>query len=71
MSRFEAVYYDGEPNERLPEWNVIEWTVQKNGTKFGKIVYQTLDLVNGEAMCKEMAEVCQAEYNLRFAEEFA
>ena len=26
MSRFEAVYHDEEPNERLAFWSVVEWT---------------------------------------------
>ena len=25
--RFEASYYEGEPRERSPHWEVIEWTL--------------------------------------------
>lgn len=52
--RFEASYYEGEPDERSPEWNVIEWDQvrrDENGkviAKSGRKVWTTYDMVNGE-----------------------
>ena len=73
MARFEASYYEGEDNERLPEWTVVEWTHvnPKNGTKSGRTVWKTYDMLNGEREAIEMAAVLQHEYNLKFASEFA
>jgi hypothetical protein len=36
---YEAVYYDGEPNERLPEWRVVKWEVVNGSTKLGRKVF--------------------------------
>lgn len=66
MARFEAVYYDGEDNERLPEWRVVEWNRYT-----GKTVWYTYDMFNGEAKAKEEAQARQEEYNHRFYSEFA
>lgn len=52
--RFEASYYEGEPDERLPEWNVIEWDQvrrDENGkviAQSGRKVWTSYDMVNGE-----------------------
>ena len=32
---YEAVFFDGEPDERLPEWHVVKWDNIKGGNKFG------------------------------------
>lgn len=49
--RFEAFFYPGEDDERLPEWNVVEWEyVNDNGSRFGSKVWSTYDMINGEAM---------------------
>lgn len=37
-NRFEAVFYEGEPDERLPSWDVVEWTNQSTNGKSGKVV---------------------------------
>lgn len=70
MTRFEAVFYEGEVNERLPEWNVVEWTVvnMDTGAKMGRKVWKTYDMENGEREAREMAAVMQEEYNRAFAE---
>jgi hypothetical protein len=73
MARFEASFYPGEDNERLPEWCVVEWTYinPENGSKSGNTVWKTYDMMNGEAEAKEMAAILQHAYNLEFAVEFA
>lgn len=72
MSRFEASYYPGEDNERLPEWTVVEWTYvnPENGSKCGKTVWKTYDMESGEKEAKEMAWLLQEEYNRDFYAEF-
>lgn len=73
MARFEAYYYPGETNERLPEWRVVEWTVinQDTGAKCGNCIWKTYDMVNGEQQAIEIAAAKQHEYNLEFAKDFA
>lgn len=73
MPRFEASFYPGEDNERLPEWSVVEWTYvnPKNGAKTGHCVWKTYDMIDGEREATEMAALLQHEYNLEFAKEFA
>ena len=70
--RFEAYYYDGEPNERLPEWRVVEWTYvnTETGAKSGRSVFRTYDLENGEREANERAKILQDAYNLEFYNEF-
>ena len=52
--RFEASFYEGEPDERLPEWNVIEWdhiVYNEDGSvkaKSGKTVWASYDMFGGE-----------------------
>ena len=52
--RFEASFYEGEPDERLPEWNVIEWdhiVYNEDGSvkaMSGKTVWASYDMVGGE-----------------------
>lgn len=73
MARFEASYYPGEDNERLPEWTVVEWEYVNptNGAKSGRTVWKTYDMINGEREAHEMAAILQHEYNMEFAGEFA
>ena len=73
MARFEASYYPGEDGERLPEWTVVEWTYvnPENGSKSGRTVWKTYDMMNGEREAHEMAAILQHEYNMEFAGEFA
>lgn len=33
---YEAVYYDGEPNERLAEYHVVKWQLTSGASKLGK-----------------------------------
>lgn len=71
-NRFEAVLYDGEPDERLPEWQVVEWTyIGEYGSKSGKVVWKTYDMEFGERDAKDIAYHMQQVYNWEFAEEFA
>ena len=72
MARFEASFYPGEDNERLPEWKVVEWTYVNtdNGSKSGRTVWKTYDLENGEKEANEMAWLLQEEYNQEFYAEF-
>lgn len=72
MARFEAFFYPGEDDERLPEWCVVEWTYvnPETGAKSGDTVWKTYDMIDGEREAHEMAAILQHEYNLRFAEEF-
>ena len=71
MARFEAVFYEGEINERLPEWCVVEWLPEHNGAKSGRTVWKTYDMIAGEHSANEMAMIFQHEYNVSFAKEFA
>lgn len=71
MPRFEASYYEGEENERLPEWRVVEWTFTGNGSKIGKTHWKTYDMINGEHEANEIAAVLQHEYNSQFADQYA
>lgn len=63
--RFEAVYREGEPNERAPEWEVVEWTRvnPKNGARSGRRVESWLEsAVNAEQQAKDLADRLQQEY---------
>ena len=63
-NRFEASFYEGEPNERLPEWHVVEWTFvnPENGSKSGRTVWKTYDLMDGEKQAIKIAEKMQHDY---------
>ena len=65
MARFEAVLYDGEPDERLPEWCVVEWNYinPETGAKSGKTVWKTYDMVWGEQEAKDRAYQLQQVYD--------
>lgn len=70
-ARFEAVFYEGDPDERLPEWHVVEWTVvnPETGAKLGnKIAKFWEDQGDG---AKALASDLQQAYNMEFAAEFA
>lgn len=70
MARFEPVYYEGEVDERLPEWQVVEWTmVSPTGAKFGNKVWSTYDLEGGEEEANLVAMTMQTEYNIRMYNE--
>lgn len=71
-ARFEASFYPGETDERLPEWHVVEWTFvnPETGSKSGDIVWKTYDLENGEVEAHEVAALLQHEYNMEFHAEF-
>lgn len=64
--RFEAYLYDGEENERLPEWRVVEWTYvnPETGAKSGRSVFRTYDLENGRKEAEMIAANLQETYNL-------
>jgi hypothetical protein len=52
---YEAVFFDGEPDERLPEWHVVKWDNIKGGNKLGHKVaafYQ-----DDEAEAKALADL--------------
>ena len=70
MARFEAVYYEGEQDERLPEWRVVEWTIvnPETGGKVGKTHWKTYDMEFGEREAKEKAYWMQEVYNWEFAQ---
>jgi hypothetical protein len=70
MARFEASYYPGEYDERLPEWTVVEWTHvnHKTGAKSGNTVWKTYDMEFGEQDAKDMAYWMQQVYNWEVAE---
>lgn len=72
MARFEASFYPGEDNERLPCWDVVEWEFvnEKTGAKVGRKI-ESFYGEDGEALAKELAWVLQEEYNIEFASEFA
>lgn len=64
MARFEAVFYEGEDDERLPEWQVVEWTVDDGkGNRAGKTIWKTYDLVFGEQDAKDRAYHLQQVYD--------
>lgn len=69
--RFEAVFYEGEPNERLPEWHVVEWTYvnPETGGKTGTKVARFWEDEGTKA--QELAATLQEAYNIEFAENFA
>lgn len=70
-ARFEAVFHEGEPDERLPEWHVVEWTYvnPETGGKIGNKVARFWEDQGSEA--KELAAALQEAYNIEFAENFA
>lgn len=71
MTRFEAVLYEGEVDERLPEWHVVKWNVvnKETGARMGKTHWKTYDMEFGEQDAKDMAYWMQQVYNWEFAEE--
>lgn len=73
MARYEVVYYPGEPDERLPEWQVVEWTnlASPIGVKSGKIIWKSYDMEFGERDAKDIAYHLQEVYNWEFAQEYA
>lgn len=63
--RFEAVYFEGEYGERMPSWDVIEWTsFGANGSRSGKTIESFY--VDQEYMARELVEVLQENYNMEF-----
>lgn len=70
-ARFEAVFYEGEVDERLPEWHVVEWTYvnPETGGKIGNKVARFWEDEGDKAA--ELAAVLQDEYNMEFARDFA
>ena len=73
MARFEASFYPGEVDERLPEWHVVEWTYvnPENGSKSGKTVWKSYDMETGEREANEIAAIMQEGYNRELASELA
>lgn len=69
MSRFEVVFYPEEFGERMAELCVVEWTNTTSSAKFGRTLKKFAPSEQREA--EEFASVCQHEYNLQFASEFA
>lgn len=69
-ARFEAVFYEGEPDERLPEWHVVEWTFvnPETGAKLGNKVARFWEDEGDEA--KALASDLQQAYNMEFYAEF-
>lgn len=69
MERFEVVYYAGEDGERLPEWQVVEWTVvnPETGGKIGKTHWKTTDMEFGEQDAKDIAYHKQQVYEWELA----
>ena len=65
LSRFEAVYFEGEYGERQPSWNVVEWISSSvNGSRSGRTIESFY--VDQEDMARELVEVLQEEYNMEF-----
>ena len=63
--RFEAVYYEGEYEERSPSWNVVEWTsISVNGSRSGRTIESFY--ADQEEAAQEFARVLQQEYNMEF-----
>lgn len=65
LPRFEAVYREGEPDERAPEWEVVEWTRHntENGARSGRRVESWLESDPGaEQKAKNLADALQQEY---------
>jgi hypothetical protein len=62
--RFEAVFYEGEYGERMPEWCVVEWTHFTSSSRSGSTVQSFAACDEQEA--KELAWVLQEAYNLEF-----
>lgn len=71
MARFEASYYPGEVDERLPEWHVVEWTYvnPETGAKSGNVVWKSYDMEFGERDASDMAYWLQECYNWEVAEQ--
>lgn len=70
-ARFEAVFYDEEPNERLAEWHVVEWTFvnPETGAKIGNKIARFWE--DEGDVAKNLASDLQQAYNMEFAAEFA
>ena len=66
--RFEAVFYEGEQDERMPSWDVVEWTNVNpvNGARSGRTVRQ----FDYEEDAQELAKVLQENYNMEFQSKF-
>lgn len=64
LPRFEAIYYEGEFNERMPAWQVIEWTSHNpaNGARSGR----TVESFDYQDQARELAYVLQENYNREF-----
>jgi hypothetical protein len=64
QARFEAVWFEGERDERMECWNVVEWhtTCLANGARQGRTVESFYEW-NGEQQAKELAEVLQTNHN--------
>jgi hypothetical protein len=48
MSRFEAFFDCGETDERLPQWEVVEWFGEVNGVRTGARVTYADDQEDAE-----------------------
>jgi len=66
--RFEAEFDEGEPYERMACWKVIEWDEIRTDDK-GKVVYkqgnrvwESFDLIGGEADAQFLAYRLNTEY---------
>jgi predicted AAA+ superfamily ATPase len=71
QARFEAVWYEGEMNERCSEWQVVEWNkTYPNGGRSGRCVKSFPDDFAGERDAREIAVVLQEEYNIEFYTNF-
>ena len=52
---YEAIFHEGEPDERLPEWHVVKWDSIRDGNKLGHKIaafYQ-----DGEAEAKALTDL--------------
>ena len=64
MNRFEAVFHEEEPNERVAEWVVIEWTESnpETGWRGGRRVARYGSSYEDELAAISTAERMNKEY---------
>ena len=51
MSKYTVEFYDGEVDERMPEWNVVRWDVIDETGRIGSKVYTSYSMTKGEEEC--------------------
>ena len=57
MKKYEAVYFEEEPGERVAEWHVVEWVSLDSEPKIGRSIAKYYNSSFAEQKAKEQAEI--------------